>query len=105
MKVILLTALLATAATTARADAIPSTVHSETAELRQAETALRAARNELVAARTHWDAAVSGDHPNPAGAWARRHFAAMQQVKVAERRWQAAKEQTDGSALASRDRH
>jgi hypothetical protein len=103
MKVILLSALLASAVTPARADTLRSTVHTETAELRQAETALRAARSELVAARTRWDAAIAGDHPNPAGAWARRHFAAMQQVKVAERRWQAAKEQTEsGGALASR---
>ncbi len=101
MKVILLSALLATAVTTARADTLPSTAHSDTAELRQAETALRAARNELVAARTHWDNAVTGDHPNPAGAWARRHFAAMQQVKAAERRWHAAKEQSDTRTIAS----
>ncbi len=105
MKAILLSALLAVTASTARADTHSITVTDDTAELRQAETALRAARAELVAARTRWDAAVAGAHPNPAGAWARRHFAAMQQVKAAERRWQAAKEQTDtGGVIASRTR-
>ncbi len=107
MKAILLSAVLATAvtaSTTARADT-RSTVHSDTAEVRQAETALRAARTELIAARVRWDAAVAAEHPNPAGAWARRHFAAMQQVKSAERRWHAAKEQTEtGGAVASRTR-
>jgi hypothetical protein len=100
MKVILLSALFAV--TSAHADALPSAAHDETAEMQQAESALRAARTELVAARTRWDAAVAGDHPNPAGTWARRHFAAMQRVKVAERRWQAAKEQSDGSTVARR---
>ncbi len=100
MKAILLSTLFAV--TSAHADALPSAAHDETVEVQRAESALRAARSELVAARAHWDAAVAGDHPNPAGTWARRHFAALQKVKVAERRWQAAKEQTDGRTVARR---
>ncbi|CAN5914389.1 hypothetical protein BH11MYX3_BH11MYX3_43330 [soil metagenome] len=108
MKAFFLSAVLATAvtaSTTAGAETRSTTTNSETNALRQAEGAVRAARAELVAARTRWDAAVANDHPNPAGAWARRHFAAMQQVKAAERRWQAAKDQSEtGGAIASRTR-
>lgn len=100
MKVILLSALFAVSS--AHADALPRAVHDETAEMQRAESALRAARTELVAARAHWDAAVAGDHPNPAGTWARRHFAAMQKLKAAERHWQAVKEQSDDSKVARR---
>ncbi len=101
MKAILLCALLAaTASTSAGAD--PRT--SETTELRQAEDNLHVARTELAAARIRWDAAVAGEHPNPAGRWARQHLAAMQQVKLAERRWQAAKAQRESGSIASRTR-
>ena len=93
MKAILLSALFAVSS--AHADAFPSSVRDGTAEMQRADLALRAARTELVATHARWDTAVAGDHPNAAGTWARRHFAAMQNVKVAERRWQAAREHSD----------
>ena len=49
-----------------------------TAQVRQAE-------HEVQATRAQWDAAVAGDHPVAAGAWARKHFDALQKLKAAKR--------------------
>jgi len=52
--------------------------------VRDARSAVAAAAAEVEITRKHWDDAVAGDHPVPAGKWARRHFAAMQTLKAAE---------------------
>jgi hypothetical protein len=43
---------------------------------------LQQAHHEVEITRSHWDAAVAGDHPVEAGKWARRHFVAMQKLKA-----------------------
>ncbi|MGE0869897.1 MAG: hypothetical protein AB7P03_15130 [Kofleriaceae bacterium] len=48
-------------------------------------------------ARANWDAAVAGGHPNPAGVWARRHFAAMQRHLLAAQRYDTALEQLEAA--------
>ncbi len=43
------------------------------------------AAQQVVITRAKWDAAVAAGHPVEAGVWARRHFAALQAVRKAER--------------------
>ena len=67
------------------------------------------ATSPVAIARAKWDAAVAGGHPVEAGVWARRHFAAMQQARAAERHAQQASQPVRGhvkvrSALPVRTR-
>ena len=63
-----------------------STPPAPMTQVAHAESELQAAIADQVAARASWDAAIAAGHPNLAGTWARRHFAAMHQVKVARAR-------------------
>jgi len=52
-------------------------------ELRIAERDLTVARLDVEMTRAVWDEAVAAHHPDAAGTWARRHFAALQAQKEA----------------------
>ena len=111
MKAILLaSALLATVGADAVAGPrLAAVVDTNSARLREiqreeavAADALRVATAAKIYARAKWDAAVAGGHPVPAGAWAQRHFDAMQAERAARARWQTAARQLAAILAASR---
>jgi hypothetical protein len=114
MKTIILTSLLTVAATTntfadSRAVAVSAPAESRLAEAEREETrafvALKAARDQVSAARARWDAAVADDDPVQAGKWARRHFDAMQVRSSALARWRTAAEAVNTARRASVPSH
>jgi hypothetical protein len=60
-----------------------------------ASVALAMARENVAQLRARWDEAVAGDHPVPAGRFARLHFEAMQIRTAAQARWTAATARVD----------
>lgn len=99
MKIILSSLLVAALATTAFADpALDTSQREQTA----AFVELKAAREQVAAARARWDAAVADGHPVEAGVWARRHFEAMQTRATALSRLQTATNRVDATRFAAR---